>query len=284
MERTTTHGAGAGAGERRRPAGRLGEVLVAGRITGGSGLPVGTTRRHPTWGLTFVTAGTGRYRDGAHDEAIGPGTLVIVHPGHPHWYGADRGGWDELFVVFDGVVFELAQRRGALSPERPLVHGLSVPAWQHRLAELGRRPRPDSTHGRDTEAVALLGLLLEAGSTAAAPRAATPDWLTRSVARLEQDLTETLDLALLAREVGMPYETWRRRFRSETGRSPYAHRSAHRLAAATDLLTHTGIGVRDIAAATGFSDERHLIRRFRTHTGLTPRAFRDVGAVDPGSR
>ena len=75
--------------------------------------------------------------------------------------------------------------------------------------------------------------------------------------------------------MGMPYETWRRRFRAETGTSPYAHRAARRLAAATDLLVHTGLGVRDIAAATGFSDERHLIRRFREDTGLTPRAFRD---------
>ncbi len=280
VEPTTTRGDGAG----RAPAGRLGEVLVAGRIADGSGLPVGTTRRHPTWGLTFLTAGTGRYRDGAHDEAIGPGTLVVVHPGHPHWYGADQGGWDELFVVFDGVVFELARQRGALALERPLVHGLPVPGWEHRLAEIGQRSRPESTDGRDAEAVALLGLLLEAGAATAAPRTAPPDWLTRSVARLEQDLTETLDLALLAREVGMPYETWRRRFRSETGRSPYAHRSAHRLATATDLLAHTGIGVRDIAAATGFSDERHLVRRFRERTGLTPRAFRDARAAAPRSR
>lgn len=94
------------AGVHRVPSGRLGEVLVAGRIAGGSGLPAGTTRRHPTWGLTFVTAGTGRYRDAGHDEPLGAGSLVVVHPGHPHWYGADRGGWDEVFVVFDGVAFE----------------------------------------------------------------------------------------------------------------------------------------------------------------------------------
>jgi transcriptional regulator GlxA family with amidase domain len=41
------------------------------------------------------------------------------------------------------------------------------------------------------------------------------------------------------------------------------------------MLVHTGLSVRDIAAATGFTDERHLIRRFRQRTGLTPRAFRD---------
>jgi AraC-like DNA-binding protein len=258
------------------PGGRLGQVLVAGRIAGGSGLPVGTIRRHPTWGLTFVTAGTGRYRDASHDEAIGAGTLVLVHPGHPHWYGADRGGWDELFVVFDGVVFELARRRGALSPARPLVHGLPVARWRHRLARFAEGVRPTDVDGRDAEALDLLATLLEAASSATRSPAADEgaEWLRRSLERLEADLADRLDLRDVAADVGLPYETWRRRFRAETGTSPYAHRAARRLAAATDLLVHTGLGVRDIAAATGFSDERHLIRRFREETGFTPRAFR----------
>jgi transcriptional regulator GlxA family with amidase domain len=81
----------------------------------------------------------------------------------------------------------------------------------------------------------------------------------------------------VAAEVGLPYETWRRRFRAATGTSPYAHRASRRLDAATGMLVHTGLSVRDIAAATGFTDERHLIRRFRARTGLTPRAFRDGG-------
>ena len=281
--RTTQSAAG-----RRALAGRLGEVLVAGRITGGSGLPVGTMRRHPTWGLTFLTAGTGRYRDAVHDEPIGAGTLVVVHPGHPHWYGADRGGWDEVFVVFDGVAFELARRRGALSPDRPLVHGLPIARWRHRFAAFGEPARPTSVEGHDAEALGLLTALLEASAsaTSTSTSAAVPHtprgddrrgWLGRSVELLDRDLAESLDLQAVAAEVGMAYETWRRRFRAETGTSPYAHRASRRLEAATDLLVHTGLGVRDIAAATGFSDERHLIRRFREHTGLTPRAFRDAG-------
>src|SRR3954468_10615342 len=256
MAHTGTATSGAAQG----PVGRLGEVLVAGRILGGSGLPVGTTRRHPTWGLTFLTAGTGRYRDASHDEPIGPGALIIVHPGHPHWYGADRSGWDELFVVFDGVVFDLARRRGALSPTRPLVRGLPAARWRHRFAVFGDRAPPAPGEARDAEAVDLLTALLQAGATAGTPTRGRggPGWLERSVELLDQDLAEALDLGSVAAAVGMPDETGRRRFRTEVDTSPYAHRAARRLAAATDLLVHTGLAVRDIAAATGFSDERHL--------------------------
>ena len=260
-------------------AGRLGEVLVAGRILGGRGLPTGTTRRHPTWGLTFVTAGVGRYRDADHDEPVGAGTLVLVHPGHPHWYGSDARGWDEHFVVFDGPAYELAARLGALSPGRPLVHDLPVRRWAARFASF-ERPRPATVEGRDAEAVGLLTTLLDALAVDDQRRRRGPGpadaWLARSLELLAHDLGEPLDLHEVAAAVGLPYETWRRRFRAETGTSPYAHRSARRLEAATELLVHTGLGVRDIAAATGYTDERHLIRRFRAATGLTPRAFRDA--------
>jgi AraC-like DNA-binding protein len=274
------HVTAAASGPASRPTGGagLGRVLVAARITAGSGLPPGTTRRHPTWGLTFLTAGSGRYRDAHLDEPITAGTLVVVHPGHPHWYGADPGGWDEYFVVFDGPVFDLAGRSGALSPDRPLVHGLPVRRWAARFAAFDR-PRPRGTGARDAEAVDLLAALLEACELREHPRrpGRSTAWLARSVELLEGDLTEPLPLPAVAAEVGLPYETWRRRFRAATGTSPYAHRASRRLDAATGMLVHTGLSVRDIAAATGFTDERHLIRRFRERTGLTPRAFRDGG-------
>lgn len=264
----------------RPAAGRLGRVLIAARITAGSGLPPGTTRRHPTWGLTFLTSGTGRYRDARHDEPIGAGTLVVVHPGHPHWYGADPGGWDEHFVVFEGAVFDCAGRTGALSPDRPLVHGLPVRRWAARFAAFDR-PRPATLDARDAEALDLLAALLQARELVDHPRRRGPvadsGWLARSVELLEGDLAETLELSSVAAEVGLPYETWRRRFRAETGTGPYARRAARRLSAATEMLVHTGLSVRDIAATTGFTDERHLIRRFREATGLTPRAYRDAG-------
>ena len=184
--------------------------------------------------------------------------------------------------MFDGA---------GLRPRRP--HGAPSPPsirWCTACRCAGGQPGsprstgrgPSTLDARDAEALDLLTALLQAREVVARhPRRRGTDaeagWLARSVELLEGDLTETLDLPAVAAEVGLPYETWRRRFRAETGTSPYAHRAARRLSAATELLVHTGLGVRDIAAATGFTDERHLIRRFREATGLTPRAFRDAG-------
>lgn len=257
----------------------LGEIVIAGHIAGGHGVAVGTTRRHPVWGLTFVTAGTGRYVDADHDEAVKPGTLILVHPHHPHWYGADGEGWDEDFVVFSGPIFDAAARRGLLSLDRPLIHGLPITRWSRRLARF--REPAESAVAQAAQAAQLLALMLEAIAWRDDPRmrpgTATPSlttWLADAQRSLKSELTEPVDLKQLARGSGMPYETWRRRFRAETGSSPYAYRSEARLAAATDLLVHTGLSIRDIAATTGFSDQRHFIRRFRAVHGVTPTAYR----------
>ena len=150
--------------------------------------------------------------------------------------------------------------------------------WRHRLAAFAERVRPADVDGRDAEALDLLATLLEAAATATATdRAAARGRgvARRSLELLEADLADPLDLRAVAAEVAHALRDVAPALPGETGTSPYAHRAARRLAAATDLLVHTGLGVRDIAAATGFSDERHLIRRFREDTGLTPRAFRD---------
>lgn len=258
----------------------LGEVVVSGRIVRGRGLPIGTRRRHPAWGLTFLTAGAGRYVDAAHDEPVSAGTLILVHPHHPHWYGADDAGWDEDFVVFTGPLFELAQHRGLLTPQQPLVHGLPVARWSHRFAQF--RESPTTPTALAAQAAGLLALILEAvaWSEGAARRSDTThrrstEWLHDSQRALQADLTESLDLAKVAGHVGMAYETWRRRFRDQVGQSPYAYRAAARLSAATELLVHTGLSIRDISAATGYSDQRHFIRRFRAVHGVTPTTYRN---------
>lgn len=277
----------------------LGRVLAAGRVSGGAGLPRGTVRRFPTWGLTFVVNGSGRYRDPRHDVRVGAGTLITVLPGHPHWYGPERGGWDELFAVFDGQVFDLATRSGALSATRPVAVGLPVRAWQRRIAAVVARARPVHPIARNAEAVEVLALLLDAqtlsrpdavrtvpacgNNESATPVPRTPEtWLDRSRAMLAADLDTRLDLAEVATLVGLPYETWRRRFRAHVGAAPHAYRLQRRLDTTTELLTHTNRSVRDVAAATGFSDERHLIRRFRRRTGITPAEYRRHAGTDAG--
>jgi len=77
-------------------------------------------------------------------------------------------------------------------------------------------------------------------------------------------------VSVLAREIGLSERGFERRFVAQVGLTPVRFRRLARLRAVFRL--HAG-GLRDwsvLAAATGFSDQSHLVRDCRAFTGLTP--------------
>lgn len=77
-------------------------------------------------------------------------------------------------------------------------------------------------------------------------------------------------VSVLARDVGLSERSFERRFVAQVGLTPVRFRRLARLRAV--LRLHAG-GLRDwaeLAAATGFSDQSHLVRDCRAFTGLTP--------------
>ncbi len=260
------------------PAGRLGRVRSAGRVEGSRGLPAGPLRRFDGYVLACLVRGRGRYRDPVHDVPLEPGDLVLVVPGRPHWYGADGPQpWDDVHLVFDGPVFDLAARQGLLDVRSPVRRLRPVQQWADRIDAFRTRRPPRSAAGADDEVCDVLRLLVDV-SAHDGPAAGGRGWLAESQARLAADLSVPLALPEVAAATGMPYDTWRRRFRAETGTPPARYRLLRRIDAARDLLRRTSMDTRDIAESLGFGDEHHLARQFRRVTGRTTRQFRrDAG-------
>ncbi|MGY1695519.1 helix-turn-helix domain-containing protein [Geodermatophilus sp. SYSU D00814] len=262
---------------RAAPPGRLGRVRNAGRIEGGRGIPLPGLRRFDGYALMLVFGGGGRYRDREHDLLLVPGDLVEVLPGRPHWYGCTGPGrWDEVHLVFEGPVFDLCLQQGLLGAGRPVHRLAPVEWWLSRLDGFRTRRPPLGAAGVDDEVCDVLRLLAELAARRSGPAAdgGPGGWLARSRARLAADLSEPLALADVAAEVGLGYESWRKRFQAETGVPPARYRAQRRIEAAAELLRRTSLGNREIAASLGFSDEHHLARRFRAATGRTTGAFR----------
>jgi AraC-like DNA-binding protein len=75
-----------------------------------------------------------------------------------------------------------------------------------------------------------------------------------------------------AREVGMSYESFRKKFARLSGTSPARFRQAQLIDRACDLI-HRGRSNKQISAQLGFCDEFHFSRTFKKVTGATPRDF-----------
>ncbi|WP_375425020.1 helix-turn-helix domain-containing protein [uncultured Friedmanniella sp.] len=259
----------------------LGRVRLTGRVRHGRGLGTRTLRALPEHSLVYVTGGEGSYLDGrtAHRQRVTPGSLVTVGAGVPHWYGPWAGQrWDVVFLVVEGPLFELARTTGLIDAERPVRVLEPLPYWAGRFDAFRLARTPRTVAGLQDEACRVLQLLIEVdGATRPAGgegRTVAEGWLQASRARLEADLAERLDLAEVAAEVGMAYETWRKAFRRALGTTPAAYRTQHRIAATRDLLRYSTLPLRQVAETVGFADEHHLSRRFSAAAGLSPREFR----------
>ena len=87
-------------------------------------------------------------------------------------------------------------------------------------------------------------------------------------------LGEVIDFEKLAKDVGLGYSVFRKRFREYTGMAPLEYQIALRVRRATRLLTSTSIPIAEIAADTGFNTPNYFSRFFRKTTGLSPAEFR----------
>lgn len=93
---------------------------------------------------------------------------------------------------------------------------------------------------------------------------------------LDEHLTEPLSVGRVATQVHMSQRTLERRFREETGESLAAWIARRRVERARALLEDSHLTVTQIAHAAGFGSTESMRRHFLTHTGTTPRSYRDT--------
>lgn len=95
----------------------------------------------------------------------------------------------------------------------------------------------------------------------------TMDWI---IANLDQEL----GVDDMASHALMSPRTFARRFRDETGTTPYSWLLARRVDAASRLLEETTLGVDEIASKVGFGSGTVLRHHFGRIRGISPQAYR----------
>ena len=108
-----------------------------------------------------------------------------------------------------------------------------------------------------------------------APRP-TSGSLSRVQEWLIAHITEPLTLRDVAAQAHMSPRTLERRFRAETGDSLAGWISRRRVERARALLEDSDLTVTQVAHASGFGSTESLRRHFLTHTGTSPRSYRDT--------
>lgn len=101
--------------------------------------------------------------------------------------------------------------------------------------------------------------------------------LGRALAAMHEHPDHCFTLAELAEVAGMSRSVFAVRFAHAVGQSPIERLKAVRLARAVELLTHTNLPVKGIAARVGYASRSSFTRAFCARHGRPPADFRNQG-------
>jgi AraC family transcriptional regulator len=101
-----------------------------------------------------------------------------------------------------------------------------------------------------------------------------PAWLRRVTDMLQDRFAETFSLADLAATVEVCPDHLARVFRRYQGCTVGEHVRRLRVDFARRRLASSDATLVEIALAAGFTDQSHLTKTFKQHTGMTPGEFR----------
>ncbi|WP_244481202.1 AraC family transcriptional regulator [Rhizobium sp. Leaf371] len=226
--------------------------------------------RHDTYalGLTLHGVQTFRYRGEVRYSA--PGNIIVLHPDEVHDGGAateDGLRYRMLYLPPERLIDALGSR------DLPFVASpvLSDPSLAASLADAMRDldGELDDLHCAELLSAVADGLSRHARRGTAAGVRIDAAAVRRACDFLHGAHDRPVTSADLEAVTGLDRFALARQFRACLGTSPHRYLIMRRLEQARALI-RKGRPLADIALATGFADQAHFTRHFKTAHGLTP--------------
>lgn len=241
---------------------------------------------HEYYVLGLVEAGTRRlFCSGSGDIAkytLGRGDMILFNPGDNHacvQLGAEELVYRGINIAPDTMLAWAAEVTGRKEPpsfKQNVVCDEEISAYflaLHKMIMQG-----DGSLGKEEIWLFMLNALLQKYAKAFA--ASVPDCrqeVERACAFMERHFAERISLEQICREAGLSKSALLRAFAKAKGLTPYRYLESVRIGEAKKLLCQ-GITPLQAAMRTGFADQSHFTNYFRSFTGLTPGAYREIFA------
>ena len=99
--------------------------------------------------------------------------------------------------------------------------------------------------------------------------------LNRVLEYINANLSDNLELGVLAKVAGVNLYHFARAFKQSTGQSPHQYVIRRRIEQAKELLGHPQVSIIEASACTGFVDQSHFSKVFRRIVGVSPSEYRN---------
>lgn len=267
--------------------------IYARRHRHGAGYPM---HSHSFVEVVVVASGSALHESALGSEPVREGDVLILQPGVAHGYSSCRN-----LVVFNcGLSTSLLHTSlswmasdtaaaCALFKNASLPYGSQI--YRGRLlreqlaSRLGRMIALEDLCGDSSEPraefLATLILFLDdlvrtaTDNEGTLSKAITHPAVVEGISLMEACLDDPWTLTALAGRLHMTPSHTVRLFKSQTGLPPLAYLAKRRAEAAARLLISTDYTVSRIGREVGWHEANYFTRRFRTHFGLPPTAYRE---------
>ncbi|MGE4285805.1 MAG: helix-turn-helix domain-containing protein [Phycisphaerae bacterium] len=229
--------------------------------------------------FVYISRGGGLFESEATPRLqVSEGQVLIVFPNTWHRYKPNQEtGWDEHWIEFTGNSAENFIGNSQLTPKEPLLTIRNNAKIMHLFLDTISISQ-HQPHGFEfllsAQAFSLLTQLMTEKDTQNDDDYEKAQIVRQARLILLSDLDQTIDLKLLAAQLGISYSLFRKTFKTMTGFSPYQYRLDFRLHRASQLLKSRDLQVGQIAEKLGFSSIYHFSELFKKKNGLTPMEFR----------
>ena len=199
--------------------------------------------------------------------------LIACDVAASYWAEGEEG-WDYIWLLFEGQLFDEILRKAAFSPDNPICN------VTEEQAELFQKISARKYNSRSGEYYYTLGLVVQLISSFIfsfpSETLIAEDGSMRSIiAFIHNNLCRhELTVEYLAQILGVSRITLYHRFKKELGCSPSEYIQNRRIQQAKHLLHTTNLPVIQIAAAVGYDSPLYFSRAFHKQTNFTPTAYR----------
>lgn len=236
---------------------------------------------HDFFSIGAITAGESTYINGAANERVSAGTVVLINPEDVHACNPiDDRPWSYIMLYVD--VHWLAQVQQAFGTHqsrafRPFpTHMTTEPEIFAGVNRLYTVLIDEQTNPADKESAArafFCAVQSMLGDTEATPTEQSNPKLAKAAQYIRSNFTRPVKLEEICEAAELSSSYLIRAFKERYGMTPHAYLVNCRVEYSRSQLKR-GRAIADVAVEAGFADQAHLQRAFRQFTAVTPRQYR----------